>query len=403
MPFTPPLPTTIHGSMPHELVSLAEEVWVKSAKLSSIYSPHVLESLKELLRKVNSYYSNRLESEGTHPVDIERAMRKDFDIDEKKRNLQQLSLAYIETQKEIEKECKKGHFEPFSKAFTLWVHKRLYSKEEMRVFCKIPANQDGTTSVTMTPGELREDDVAVGKHTAPAHEELSSLFATYESFYNKKFSSMTQAHKLIYVIVAHHKLTWLHPFLDGNGRTSRLILDGTMCHIGLEGYGLWNISRGLARNANEYKRYLSYADQKRQGDRDGRGQLSLKGLELYTKFMLEMALDQITYMNEMLQLNTLSSRIGKFIELSRQGMYTIEPMPKYSETLLKELLMQGEVSRGEVKSIIGAGETTARNLIKKLLELEYIESSSPKGAIRLKFNSYFASKIFPELIPDRVE
>jgi Fic family protein len=403
MPFTPPLPTTIHGSMPHELVSLAEEVWVKSAKLSSIYSPHVLESLKELLRKVNSYYSNRLESEGTHPVDIERAMRKDFDIDEKKRNLQQLSLAYIETQKEIEKECKKGHFEPFSKAFTLWVHKRLYSKEEMRVFCNIPTNQDGTTSVTMTPGELREDDVAVGEHTAPAHEELSSLFATYESFYNKKFNSMTQAHKLIYVIVAHHKLTWLHPFLDGNGRTSRLILDGTMCHIGLEGYGLWNISRGLARNANEYKRYLSYADQKRQGDRDGRGQLSLKGLELYTKFMLEMALDQITYMNKMLQLNTLSSRIGKFIELSRQGMYTIEPMPKYSETLLKELLMQGEVSRGEVKSIIGAGETTARNLIKKLLELEYIESSSPKGAIRLKFNSYFASKIFPELIPDRVE
>jgi Fic family protein len=273
----------------------------------------------------------------------------------------------------------------------------------MRVFCNIPTNQDGTTSVTMTPGELREDDVAVGKHTAPAHEELSSLFATYESFYNKKFSSMTQAHKLIYVIVAHHKLTWLHPFLDGNGRTSRLILDGPMCHICLEGYGLWNISRGLARNANEYKRYLSYADQKRQGDRDGRGQLSLKGLELYTKFMLEMALDQITYMNEMLQLNTLSSRIGKFIELSRQGMYTIEPMPKYSETLLKELLVQGEVSRGEVKSIIGAGETTARNLIKKLLELEYIESSSPKGAIRLKFNSYFASKIFPELIPDRVE
>jgi len=103
-------------------------------------------------------------------------------------------------------------------------------------------------------------------------------------------------------------LTWLHPFLDGNGRTSRLVFDGTVCHMGLEGYGLWNISRGLARNADDYKKYLSYADQKRQGDRDGRGQLSLKGLELYTKFMLEMALDQIEYMNEMLQLNTLSGR-----------------------------------------------------------------------------------------------
>ena len=387
--------------MPHELVTLAEEVWMKSAKLSSIYSPHVLNSLKELLRKVNSYYSNRLESEGTHPVDIERAMRKDFELDEKKRNLQQLSLAYIETQNQIEKRCKEKGFKPFTKEFTLWVHETLYSKDEMNVFCNISTNQEGTASLIMRPGKLRKDDVAVGNHTAPLHQELFSLFAMYESFYNKDFTQLTQAFKLIYAIVAHHKLTWLHPFLDGNGRTSRLVLDGTICHIGLEGYGLWNISRGLARNADDYKKYLSYADQKRQGDRDGRGQLSLKGLELYTKFMLEMALDQIEYMNEMLQLNTLSSRIGKFIELSRQKMYAIEPLPKYSEFLLKELLIQGELSRGEVKNIIGAGETTARNLIKKLLELEYLESSSPKGAIRLKFNSYFASKIFPDLIPDK--
>ena len=99
MPFTPPLPTTIRGDISYELISLAEEVWIDSAKLSSIYSPQLLEGIRELLRKVNSYYSNRLESEGTHPVDIERAMRKDFDIDEKKRNLQQLSLSYIQTQK----------------------------------------------------------------------------------------------------------------------------------------------------------------------------------------------------------------------------------------------------------------------------------------------------------------
>jgi len=400
MPFTPPLPT-INGTIPYELISLAEQVWSSSAKLSSTYSPHLLDSIKELLRKVNSYYSNQLESEGTHPVDIERAMRQDFDIDKKKRNLQNLSLAYIQTQREIEELCRDKKFQPFTKEFVLDVHKRLYSKEEMRDFCTIPANQDRSKFIIMTPGELRENDVAIGDHTAPLYKDLSSLFVTYENFYNRDFSRDTQAHKLIYTIVAHHKLTWIHPFLDGNGRVSRLVLDGTICHIGVEGYGLWNISRGLARNATEYKRHLSYADQRRQGDRDGRGQLLLKGLELYTKFMLEIALDQIQYMNSILQLNTLSSRITKFIELSRQGMYSIEPLPKYSEYLLKELLIQGELSRGEVKNIIGTKETTARNLIKKLLKLEYIDSSSPKGAIRLKFNSYFASKIFPDLIPDK--
>ena len=190
MSFTPPLPITMQGSMPHELVTLAEEVWMKSAKLSSIYSPHVLNSIKELLRKVNSYYSNRLESEGTHPVDIERAMRKDFELDEKKRNLQQLSLAYIETQNQIEKRCKEKGFEPFTKEFTLWVHETLYSKDEMNVFCNISTNQEGTASVIMRPGKLREDDVAVGNHTAPLHQELFSLFATYESFYNKDFTQL---------------------------------------------------------------------------------------------------------------------------------------------------------------------------------------------------------------------
>ena len=252
MPLTPPLPTTIQGSMPHELVSLSEEVWMKSAKLSSIYSPHVLNSIKELLRKVNSYYSNRLESEGTHPVDIERAMRKDFDIDEKKRNLQQLSLAYIETQTQIEKQCKKKSFEPFSKEFTLWVHETLYSKKEMNIFCNIPTNQEGTSSVIMTPGKLREDDVAVGNHTAPLHQELSSLFATYESFYNKDFTKLTQAHKLIYAIMAHHKLTWLHPFLDGNGRVGRMIIPLFLKQTGLIQRPMFYISAFFEANREEY-------------------------------------------------------------------------------------------------------------------------------------------------------
>jgi Fic family protein len=401
MPFTPPLPTTIRGDISYELISLAEEVWIDSAKLSSIYSPQLLEGIRELLRKVNSYYSNRLESEGTHPVDIERAMRKDFDVDEKKRNLQQLSLSYIQTQKEIETLCSDKSFRPFTKEFILFVHKKLYEKEGMKAFLTIPLDRSGAQTLVMTPGQLREKDVAVGDHSAPAYDTLPGLFVSYENFYDKDLDRYTRAQKLIYAIAAHHKLAWIHPFLDGNGRASRLVLDGTLCYIGLEGYGLWNISRGLARNASEYQRYLSYADQKRQGDRDGRGQLSLKGLELYTQFMLETALDQIHYMSSILRLDTLSERIANYVVLSREGMYTVDPLPKYAEHLFKELLIRGELSRGEVRHIIGAGETTARNLVRKLLAMEYLETDSPKGVIRMKFNSYFASKIFPDLIPDR--
>jgi len=74
-------------------------------------------------------------------------------------------------------------------------------------------------------------------------------------------------------------------------------------------------------------------------------------------------------------------------------------LPKYSELLLRALLVNGELPRGKVKDIIGRESKTASTLIRKLIDLEYIESDTSKSPIHIKFNSFFASKIFPELIP----
>ncbi len=394
MNFTPPLPTDNNGNIPSELILLAEKVCIESAKMTASYSPAVLDSIKELLRKVNSYYSNKIESEGTHPIDIDRAMNMDFDQDKHKRDLQELSLVYIDVQKEIESMADSSPQNPFSREFILDLHYKLYSKSTMKSFLEIEHQGE---SIAMIAGKFRERNVIVGRHVAPNFQEIDSLFNQYESFY-KIYPYFTQAKKLIYAIVSHHKLTWIHPFLDGNGRTSRLVLDGILLHIHLEGYGLWNISRGLAKDSRGYREYLAQADMVRQGDRDGRGALSSKGLQRFVKFMLETSLDQIKFMNECLRLDLLSSRIEKFVRLSQEGMYGRDILPKYSELLLKELLIKGEIARGEVKYIIGTKDRTASTLIKKLIEMDYIESSTPKRPIRLKFNSFFASKVFPELM-----
>ena len=398
MEFTPPLPET-NGELSPNLICLADKVWTESAKLTSVYSPKFLNSIRNLLRITNSYYSNLIESEGTHPIDIERAMKKDFNEDEKKKNLQQLSLIYIDIQKKIESECTENTCSPFSESFVKKIHLELYSKKEMKPFLNIE-DEENSKFITMIPGELRKRGVRVGMHIAPPAESLPSLFTTYENFYKKDFSRINNARKLIMAISSHHKLIWIHPFLDGNGRASRLTLDAQLYHIGLEGYGLWNISRGLARNQGKnYKKHLALADQVRQGDRDGRGYLSQKNLEIYVEYMLKTALDQIEFMGRLIRLKTLSFRINKYMQLSKDGMYR-DKLPKYSNLLLKELLIRGEINRGEVENIIDKGRTSAANLTKELIELDYIESDSPKGAIRLKFNAYFASKVFPDLIPE---
>lgn len=397
MYITPILPIDTNGVIDEELLELAEQVCVKSAALAGGHNTFILNSIKELLRKTNSYYSNKIESEGTHPLDIEKAMRKDFSKNEHEKKLQFLSLAHIEVQRFIELYAKEHADEVFTKKFILQIHKEFYSKDKMSSFLEI---KNSGTVLKMKPGELRENDVFVGRHIAPKFSELNATLNAFENFYKIPPKSR-QSLKLLYALSSHHRLLWIHPFLDGNGRVSRLFLDATLLCINLEGYGLWNISRGLARDSDEYKKYLSLADMPLQGITDGKGPLSLRGLSYYLKYMLTLALEQIEFMSKNLQLSSLGNKIDKYVMLSEQGVLGSEPLPKYASVLFRELLIDGEIARGKVKEIINKKDRTATTLIKTLLQLDYIESDTPKSAIRLKLNTNFASFLMPDLIPSR--
>ena len=398
MDFTPLLPHDKNGNIDAELLSMAETLCIKSATLAGSHAPQVLYGIKELLRKVNSYYSNQIESEGTHPIDIDKATRQEFSSDSREKQLQQLSLVHIEVQKYVENYFIEGQT-PFHRDFILDVHRELYAHPDMAHFLHIE-DKENHKIIEMVPGKLRENNVRVGQHIAPDYSELSSLFNKYELLYRLP-DHATQAKKVIFALASHHRLMWIHPFLDGNGRTARLVLDGIFSSMQLEGYGLWNISRGLSRRSEDYKRYLALADMPRQGDLDGRGALSTKAFISYIKFMLEAALDQIDFMSQNLKMNSLHERIERYVRLSKEGFFNTKLLPKYSELLFKELLMVGEVPRGKVMDIIHTKERTATSLIKELTQLDFLESDTPKSAIRLKFNAHFASYIFPELIPQK--
>jgi Fic family protein len=397
--FTPILPVDIKGNLDQELLSLCENVCLQSSSLQGNHNEHIVNSIKELLRITNSYYSNMIESEDTHPIDIERAMKKEFSNDDKKKKLQQLSLAYIKTQKFIEKYLQtKDKKNIFTKDFVSLIHEKFYTQEGIDSFLNI--DYDGLI-FQMKPGEFRSKNVYVGEHIAPEYDKIESMFNSFSHHYKEIYGVSTKTMKLLYALSAHHRLVWIHPFLDGNGRVSRLFLDATFFDMNLDGYGLWNQSRGLARDSGEYKKYLAFADMAPQGVTDGRGALSLRGFKYYLRYMLEISLDQIKFMNSNLKLSQLGSRIDKFVALSEQKMIETEPLPKYSATLFKELLIKGEMQRGAVKGIIGKKDRTATTLIKTLLEKDFLESNSPKGAIRLKFNTKFASYVLPGLIPNR--
>ena len=101
MDFTPIIPTDMRGNINESLMIKTEQLIEKSAALAGSHTPQLINTLKEHLLTVNSYYSNLIESEGTRISDIERAMKNDYSHDIKIEKLQRLSVAHIDVKKRL--------------------------------------------------------------------------------------------------------------------------------------------------------------------------------------------------------------------------------------------------------------------------------------------------------------
>lgn len=387
-----------------ELEDIAREIVAASARLEGRLAPVVLEELKQLLRVINSYYSNLIEGHSTHPVDVERAMKNDYSSDREKRDLQIESLIHIELQEKIIERLRDApETDVASKDFLLWIHHEFYEKLPERL--RYVKGKDGE-KVFVEAGKLRERFVEVGNHLAPAPESLGDFLTRFDEVYNP--AKMHGLRPIIALAAAHHRLMWIHPFLDGNGRVTRLFTDAYFTRFNLGGYGLWNVSRGLARKRDSYRSHLAAADHPREGDLDGRGNLSDRTLTEFCKFFLEICLDQAEYMNNLLSLNKFLDRLEKYVALRNAGLIAGEKGEPLSAlhprvaTVLKTLATTGEISRGEVFGIIEMSERTGRNILKELLDEGLLVARSEKGVVRLGFPATAASYWFPDLYPNKV-
>lgn len=158
-----------------ELEDLAVKVHAASARLEGRLSPLTLEGVKALLRIVNSYYSNLIEGHDAHPVDIQRAMRKEYSEEDDKRDLQIESLVHIEVQKKI---IERLRTEPETNVaapeFLLWLHREFYEEMPERLrFCKGDDGDDERAWVEA--GEFRKRQVVVGRHLPPVPESLDKF------------------------------------------------------------------------------------------------------------------------------------------------------------------------------------------------------------------------------------
>ncbi len=371
-----------------ELTDLAVDLAARAAGFRRSLPDGVRGALADLVRAMNCYYSNLIEGHDTHPIDIERALKKDYSKDPRQRDLQHEAQAHIAVQQWIDGGGLTGRTMAMDSI-----------QEIHRRFCDLlpeallwVENPDTKERLKVVPGELRGRDVKVGHHVSISPGAVPRFLGQFE----RSFSNLGKTDAILSAAAAHHRLLWIHPFLDGNGRVARLMSHASLLEA-LDTGGIWSAARGLARNVAAYKGHLANCDLPRRNDLDGRGNLSQETLVAFTRFFLETCIDQIRFMEELVQPDRLRARILLWTEEEIR----LDLLPPKSGNILEAVLYRGELPRGDAAQLVATGERQARRIVAALIGKGVLTSESARAPLRLAFPAALAPRWMPGLFPEK--
>lgn len=369
------------------LSDIAVELAGASAGFRRSLPPGVVTPLSDLVRAMNCYYSNLIEGHATHPVDIERALAGEYSQDPKQRELQHEAKAHITVQRWIDD----GHLR--GRATTAAGIRELHLRFSELLPDELLVVSDPVTgrTVNVVPGEFRRDDVKVGLHIPISAGAVPRFLDRFESVYTQ----LGRSESILATAAAHHRLLWIHPFVDGNGRVARLMSHAVLLET-LDTGAVWSVARGLARNVGTYKQHLMSCDRARRNDLDGRGALSEEALAEFTAFFLKTCLDQVRFMEELVQPDRLRQRIMLWAEEEVRRA----ALPPKSGQVLEAVLFRGKLPRADVARLLGVTDRHARRIASALLDRGVLVSQGPRDPLIIAFPATLASRWMPGLFPE---
>jgi hypothetical protein len=143
--------------------------------------------------------------------------------------------------------------------------------------------------------------------------------------------------------------------------------------------------------------HLAACDQTRRNDLDGRGSLSEENLAEFTKFFLTICIDQVSFIESLMQPEQLRARILLWAEQELR----LNKIPPKSGAILEALLYRGELPRADTAAIVRTGDRQARRVVSALIDQGVLTSESTRAPLRLAFPATLASRWMPGLFPER--
>lgn len=126
------------------------------------------------------------------------------------------------------------------------------------------------------PGEYRQHNVTVGEYRPPDYNDIRTLMPNFTELINSR--QVVEGYQpLVRAILAHLYLISIHPFGDGNGRTSRALEAYILFHAGYNIRGFYSLANFYYRNRARYIEMLQSARFEQDGDMTEFVKFSLQG------------------------------------------------------------------------------------------------------------------------------
>ena len=226
-----------HYTITHQLLTNIKRINALITELNNKHFPHVvLLELERAAREVSAYASTSIEGNPLPLTEVKKILKSTpTHIGESEKEVLNYNAALQMLNKKLQKK-------PLSLSLEL-----ILSIHQHVMLDLLPAFETG--NVRQRPVVVNDPRTNQVIYLPPNVEDVKPLMTDLLDFASENYNKIDP---LILSGIIHKQMVIIHPFIDGNGRTTRLITKVALAQMGLNTFNLFSFENYYNKNVTRY-------------------------------------------------------------------------------------------------------------------------------------------------------